>query len=116
MQIMKFSGVGDARDAMANPCRLTRCSAVLRCCRAAWLWFASDLDSGPSGYCPLDSGPPPRVQIRLGIIVATTDPSKCCSIVLRSECWATLSNAKVCNLRNPAKCYWGNAPGLKTAS
>ena len=30
----KFSGVGDASDAMANPCRLTRCSAF---CRSALL-------------------------------------------------------------------------------
>ena len=45
---------------MANPCDVLH-SAVLRCSRAAWLWFASDLDSGPSGYP--NFGPKRRGQI-----------------------------------------------------
>ena len=69
MQVMQWPIHAVLRDVLR--------SAVVRCSRAAWLWFASDLDSGPSGYCPLDSAPPARIQIRLGI-VATTDPSKVC--------------------------------------
>ena len=48
MQVMQWPIHAVLRDVLR--------SAVVRCSRAAWLWFASDLDSGPSGYCPLDSG------------------------------------------------------------
>ena len=98
-------------------------SAVLRCSRAAWLWFAWGLDSGPSGYCPLDSGSRLGSKSDLVCYKNTHKPlqgmlsaaAALFCVLNAALCWA-MRRFAICKTLLNAIGEESNAPGLETAS